>query len=98
MNYIIIVFCSIILPLISLKETKPKFCLNCKYFITDNNTGKFSKCSLFPKEEKNIYILVNGISEDKNIEYHYCSVSREIEHMCGIEGKMYKKNILEIII
>ena len=94
MNYIIIIFCSIILPIISLKEIKPKFCFNCKYFITDNNTGKFGKCSLFTKEEKNIYMLVNGISEDKNIEYHYCCVSRETEHMCGKEGKMYKKKYI----
>jgi hypothetical protein len=69
---------------------KPKLCINCKYFITDNNTGKFGKCSFFPKKENDIYNLVNGIHKD-NIEYNFCAVSREIEDMCGKEGKKYKK-------
>ena len=71
---------------------KPKLCINCKYFITDNDTGKFGKCSLFPSKENNIYNLVNGIHKD-NIEYHLCSASRQLDHICGKEGKMYKKNI-----
>lgn len=67
-------------------------CINCKYFITDNDTGKFGKCSLFQKKEENdINMLVNGNNEE-NIEYYNCSTSREIEHMCGLEGKIYKKN------
>ena len=31
-------------------------------------------------------MLVNGIHEGKNIDYHYCSVLRELEHRCGKEG------------
>jgi len=72
---------------------KPKLCINCKHFITDNNTDKFGKCSLFTKKN-NIYNLVNGINKD-NIEYHYCAVSRDTEDMCGKEGKMYKKKYLK---
>ena len=87
-------FSLLFLPILSLKEFKPKLCINCKYFITDNNTGKFGKCSLFPKEENDIFNLVNGIHKD-NIEYHYCGVSRDIESMCGREGKMYKKKYIK---
>lgn len=77
------------LPILSLK---PKLCINCKYFIKDYlSNDKFGKCSLFPKKENDIYMLVSGIPEDKNLEYHYCSVSREIVNMCGKEGKLYKK-------
>lgn len=36
-------------------------------------------------------MLINGIHEDKNIEYHYCYVSREIDYICSKEGKIYKK-------
>ena len=80
------------LPISSFKVITPKLCVNCKYFLTDNDTGKFGKCSLFQKKENDIYSLVNGIKEVKNNEYiHFCSVARSTEHMCGQEGKMYKK-------
>ena len=95
MKFIFIYFYSIILPILSFKEIKPKLCLNCKYFITDNNTNKYGRCLLFPKKEDNRYILVNGnIIENKN-EYNYCVTARELENMCGLEGKKYKKNILK---
>ena len=84
------------LQILSFKEIKPKFCINCKYFITDNNTDKFGRCSLFPKEKNNdIYTLVNGVYEDKIIEYSFCSKSREIDSMCGKEGKMYEKKYIK---
>jgi hypothetical protein len=92
MNYIILIFYSIILPIISFKQNKPKLCINCKYFIPDNDTGKFGKCSLFPKQGGKINYLVNGI---KNDEYFYCSTSREHDNMCGEEGKYYKKKIVK---
>jgi len=101
MKYIFTILSILFLPILSFtslhitpfntemrKEMKPKLCINCKYFITDNNTGKFGKCSLFPRKESDIYSLVNGID---NIEYNHCSVSRNLENMCGKEGKMYKK-------
>jgi hypothetical protein len=90
MKYIFTILSILFLPILSFKEMKPKLCINCKYFITDNDTGKFGKCSLFTKKENDIFNLVNGIHTD-NIEYHYCSVSRDIEHMCGKKGKLYKK-------
>jgi hypothetical protein len=92
MNYIILIFYSIILPIISLKQTTPKLCINCKYFITDNKDGKFGKCSLFPKKNGKINYLVNGINED---EYYYCSTSRDTNDMCGEEGKYYKRRYLK---
>ena len=88
MRHIILFFCSIILPILSLKEMKPKLCINCKYFITDNDTGLFGKCSLFPEEHAKFESLVNGVNEEK---YSFCSVARRWKHLCGEEGKMYKK-------
>lgn len=90
MNYIILIICSIILPIISLKQTKPKLCINCKYFILDNDNSKFGKCSFFPKKES--AFLVNGISDEN---YYYCSVSRDAKDMCGEDGKYYKKKIVK---
>jgi hypothetical protein len=92
MNYIILFICGIILPIISLKTNKPKLCINCKYFISDNDIGKYGKCSFFPKRENNINFLVNGINEDN---YYYCSISRDTNNMCGEEGKYYKKKIVK---
>jgi hypothetical protein len=81
-----------ILPIISLNNSKPKFCINCKHFIPDNNNGIYGKCSLFQKENKNtINYLVNGINDISQKEFFYCSTSRESNNMCGKEGKYYKK-------
>jgi len=95
MKYIFTILSIFFLPILSFKEIKPKICVNCKYFITDNSTGKYGKCSLFPKKENDIYKLVNGINSIIDIEYHYCSVVRDTEHMCGPEGKMYKKKYIK---
>jgi hypothetical protein len=95
MKYVFTILSVLFLPILSFKEIKPKLCVNCKYFITDNHCNIFGKCSLFPKEEKDIYSLVNGIHQDKNNEYFHCSVARKWEDMCGPEGKMYKKKILK---
>ena len=96
MKYILIIFCSIILPIISFKEIRPKLCINCKYFITDNNTGEYGKCSLFPIETFKIHdFLVNGISKDHEKEYFYCSTARSMNDKCGIEGKFHKRKYIK---
>jgi predicted ATPase len=89
MNYIIIILCSIILPIFSFKETKPKLCIDCKHFLTDNDTGKFGKCSLSPKAFSKNFYFVNGVFDQE--EYHYCYLSRTNNDICGEDGKMYKK-------
>jgi hypothetical protein len=93
MKYITIIICFFILPIFSLQEIKPKICINCKYFLTDNKTGKFGRCSLFPIKEKNNNFLINGIVEDEinPYEYYTCSIARNYDNMCGIEGKMHKR-------
>jgi hypothetical protein len=88
---IILYLITFILPIVSVKQqVKPKLCIHCKYFIPDNEFIKYSKCSFFQKND--IDFLVNGISKEN---YHYCCVSREIENMCGKEGKYYKKKIVK---
>jgi len=97
MKYIFSLLTLLFLQILSFKEIKQKLCINCKYFITDNN-NQFGKCSLFIKDNSNsIYELVNGIRQDEDIEYHYCVTSRELGHMCGKEGKMYKKKYMKKI-
>ena len=91
MKYLLLMICSIILPVFSFKEIKPKLCVSCKHFIPGVNNNKFGKCSLFPVRESNDYFLVNGIEENEIIGYNFCSVARNIEQMCGNEGKMYKR-------
>lgn len=97
MKYIFTLLSLLFLPILSLKVIKPKLCINCKYFLnTDYSNDKFGKCSLFPKEElNNWYRLVNGNTDENEYEYTYCSTARKIEHMCGKEGKMYKKKYIK---
>ena len=99
MNSILLIICSILFPVFSMKVTNPKLCIHCKHFITDNYTSKYGTCSLFPKKEekeKNNLYLINGIKgmygsvEEK---YYFCSTAREFNDMCGEEGKYYKRNI-----
>jgi hypothetical protein len=90
MKYFFAILSILFLPILSFKEMKPKLCINCKYFITDNGNGKYGKCLLFPRKENVINHLVNGFHKE-NIDYNYCSPSRQFEHLCGPEGKLYKK-------
>ena len=96
MKYIFTLLSVLFLQVLSFNEIKPKLCLNCKHFITDNDNGKFGKCSLFTKKESfDSYMLVNGISENTNIEYYYCATARSTEDMCGKEGKMHKRKYIK---
>ena len=91
MHFVILIFLSIFLPTISLKQTKPKLCINCKYFIPDNDSGKYSKCFLCPTIQGKANFLVSGtINID---DYYYCTTARSGNAICGEAGKFYKKKI-----
>ena len=68
-------------------EIKPKFCVNCRYFISNNNRPEYGKCSKFPIE--NTKYLVDGIVTET--EYYSCNTARSWENYCGKDGKEYKK-------
>ena len=90
MKYIFAIIFSLLLSVFSLKEVKPKLCINCKYYLKNIVDGRseYGKCDF--------EFLVNGIRIQKPIEYHYCSTAREFTDMCDKEGKMhvrkYEKN------
>jgi len=76
------------------RKLKPKFCVNCKYFISNEiNKEQFGKCSLFPAY--NAEFLVSGNKNPEN--YYYCSTVRSWEDMCGKNAtkyvKKYKKKV-----
>jgi len=98
MKYIFTLLTLLFSPNLSFKEVKPKLCINCKYFISGkNNDDKYGKCELFKREESKKFELVNGIREDET-KYNYCVIARELEFLCGIEGKMYKKKYTRKVI
>jgi hypothetical protein len=77
----------------SIKKPTPKFCVDCKHFINDNNGNiQFGKCALFFREDTSF--LVTGESIE---DYRHCSTSRMSESMCGREGKMFKRKYLKKI-
>uniref|UniRef100_A0A6C0B8R4 Uncharacterized protein n=1 Tax=viral metagenome TaxID=1070528 RepID=A0A6C0B8R4_9ZZZZ len=61
----------------------PQLCLFCKHCIPNN---KFSKCSLFPKIKDNVVLL----NKDNKPMYYYCHTARNMNDMCGIEGKLFE--------
>jgi len=91
MNYIWILLISCYSGL-STSTIKPNLCVNCKHFRYDFFSGKkFGKCALLPKvEEKNIYYLVNGEDKYTHTDYHFCSIARKYDDMCGTEGKLFE--------
>jgi len=83
-----------ILSVFSLKEMspKPKLCINCKFFTNSDGVDNiYGKCSSFPLLGNRVTFLVSGIEKK---DYFYCSTARENGNMCGKEGKMYKKRIV----
>jgi hypothetical protein len=90
MKSIIAIIYSIILPIFSLKENIPKFCVNCKAFqIPANTDDKYGTCAFFPINNNNVHFLVTGIKTKEPC--FYCSTARACEHLCGKEGKMYQQ-------
>ena len=88
MNTILILICSIILPVWSFNEITTKFCINCKFFKnTFMMNPTYGKCVLFPKTERSIDYFITGV--DKKVEFFYCSIARKYDDMCGKDGKMY---------
>jgi len=95
MKFIIFLFFTYFLKIVSIKTAKPKLCINCKHFIPDDDTGEFSRCSFFPHVHSKINYLVNGINKIDKGDFYYCSTARTSDNMCGIEGKSYvKKRII----
>jgi hypothetical protein len=46
---------------------------------------------LFPKKEDlDNYYRVTGIKEKPKVEYNFCAVARDIETMCGMQGKKFE--------
>ena len=70
-------------------ENKPKFCINCRYYIpsTDGLAPEYGKCSIFPFETHKY--MVDGIIRET--EYFTCSTARSCEKFCGKAGMKYKK-------
>ena len=70
---------------------KPKLCIDCKHFKKNFfERDKYGKCHLFPIVDNNESFLVDGIKNAPNVRYHYCSVSRLYDEMCGKDGKHYE--------
>ena len=74
---IVAILLSIFLP--SLCFETPQLCLFCKHSLPNKN-DKFKKCSLFPKDK---------LIKDKPT-YYYCYTARNMDDMCGNEGKKFE--------
>lgn len=73
---------------------KPKFCINCKYYIPDDkNKLEYGKCSLFKYniDKNDEKYLVTGIQIPIITEYSFCTLARNYDSMCGKEAKKYKR-------
>jgi len=72
-------------------SSKPKLCINCRYFIPCDLSTSYSKCSQFPRSDITTNFLVSGNYDYVRSNYYYCSSARSREDMCGTNGTKYKK-------
>ena len=75
-------------------NTKPKFCVNCKYYILPLHYKESDgRCTLFPLQKSDF--LVAGTRNPTS--FSYCSIARTWEDMCGKNAtkyvKKYKKKV-----
>jgi len=89
MNYSFLFLFFIIQKIIS-----QKICVNCRFYLKNNNPNnpQLGKCSYFTKKNDNSIFLVTG-EYDKNVEYYYCSTARMSEDMCGEQGIKYEEKM-----
>jgi len=91
--YLLLLLC-IFLSASSTKHlrTKPKFCVNCKYFIPStgdsSNNQNYAKCSMFPNHNSSNYLVTGQNAYDS---YFFCSTARSWRDMCGPDAKKYIK-------
>ena len=73
-------------------RTKPKFCINCKYFIPStnhlSNDQLYAKCAMFPNHNSSSYLVTGQNAYDS---YFFCSTARCWSDMCGPDAKKYKR-------
>jgi hypothetical protein len=72
----------------------PKFCVDCQHFIPYWSGAGYAKCTAFPRtnyvtKAAETNYLVSGVYPKVNIEYFHCSTAREMEDMCGKQGKFF---------
>jgi len=75
----------------SVSALEPKLCKNCKHFIPNPRDIKYSKCLLFPKLQEDNYALIDGTIYEIPVDYYYCSITRNYNHLCGKKGKKYEE-------
>ena len=92
--FVINVF-ALYMTVLSLTQNKCNSCTKCSYFINDNTFGsKLGKCGLFPNIVNSNFIITNdNYKFFEEPDYHYCSVARHFDNMCGKEGKRFKKDL-----
>ena len=75
--------------LFSSVPTTPKYCLDCQHFIPHpNGRNRFAKCSAFPLEQVNDYLVTREITFEE-IDFRHCSTARKYDHLCGEKAKNY---------
>ena len=93
MNFFILLASMII---ISCNSLTPKLCINCKYYSNlDNADSIFGKCNFFSEKISDKNYFITGEKKESIIYKSYCSTARSFEHLCGEEGKYYKKKYIK---
>jgi hypothetical protein len=54
---------------------------------------EYGKCGKFPKDDEPPYFLVNGKTQPKFQDYHYCATARSFDSMCGPQGKLFENKL-----
>lgn len=76
-------------------SSKPKLCINCRYFIPCDLSTSYSKCSQFPRSDITTNFLVSGNHDYVRSNYYYCSSAKDQGKICVVQMVLnIKKYIL----
>jgi hypothetical protein len=75
---------------------QPKFCVECKNFIPQGSDKRFGKCKAFPIEKTNFFLVTKQYEFDEH-DFRHCATARNLESLCGAQGKRFKPVDEEIL-
>ena len=96
MKFVFTVLSLLFLPILSLKEIKPRRCINCKPF---NEDDRFKKCSLLIKEQINdVYSLMNEFGKIYAKKYNKTCIFNEKEEKNKADNETVSDNETHYIV
>jgi hypothetical protein len=69
----------------------PKLCIDCRHYLPSMVDPSYGTCAKFVlHDNSNYYVTGKG----ERTSYHFCSIARAYDDMCGTKGKNFEERQL----